>query len=137
MRVFVIRPFGTKEGIDFDRVDEVLIQPALRKLETREDPISGGTTGLISRQGNIREDMFRMIVASDLVIADVSIHNANAFYELGIRHALRPRRAEDVASLDVRESRDRDSVRAPAARGSRFPARRPEQPRRLEPRPGL
>ena len=54
MRVFVIRPFGTKEGIDFDRVDEVLIQPALRKLETREDPISGGTTGLISRQGNIR-----------------------------------------------------------------------------------
>ena len=59
MRVFVIRPFGTKEGIDFDRVDEVLIQPALRKLETRDDPISGGTTGLISRQGNIREDMVR------------------------------------------------------------------------------
>lgn len=90
MRVFVIRPFGVKEGIDFDRVDAELIQPALQKLATRDDPISGGTTGLISRQGNIREDMFRMIVASDLVVADVSIHNANAFYELGIRHALRP-----------------------------------------------
>lgn len=90
MRVFVIRPFGVKEGIDFDRVDTDLIQAALRKLATLDNPISGGTTGLISKQGNIREDMFRMIVASDLVIADVSIHNANAFYELGIRHALRP-----------------------------------------------
>src|SRR5262249_58003378 len=35
--------------------------------------------------------MFRLLVVADLVIADVSIHNANAFYELGIRHALRPR----------------------------------------------
>jgi hypothetical protein len=34
--------------------------------------------------------MFRLLAISDLVIADVTIHNANAFYELGIRHALRP-----------------------------------------------
>lgn len=91
MRLFVIRPFGTKDGINFDRVDSDLIQPAAAQLEQYGFSISGGTTGQISRQGNIREDMFRMIVASDLVIADVSIHNANAFYELGIRHALRPR----------------------------------------------
>jgi hypothetical protein len=112
MRVFVIRPFGTKEGIDFERVDAALIQPALRKLETPENPISGGTTGLISKQGNIREDMFRMIVAADLVIADVSIHNANAFYELGIRHALRPRhtfvlrsRTDDAYPFDLQTDR--------------------------------
>jgi hypothetical protein len=90
MRVFIIRPFGEKEGIDFDRVDKDLLQAAIRKLNEQGFTLSGGTTGLISKQGNIREDMFRMIVASDLVIADVSIHNANAFYELGIRHALRP-----------------------------------------------
>lgn len=89
MRLFVIRPFGTKEGIDFERVDHDLIQPATARLKDYGFPISGGTTELISRQGNIREDMFRMIVASDLVIADVSIHNANVFYELGIRHSLR------------------------------------------------
>ena len=35
--------------------------------------------------------MFRLLVLSDLVIADVSIHNANVFYELGIRHGLRDR----------------------------------------------
>lgn len=112
MRVFVIRPFGVKEGIDFDRVDRDLIQEALKQLATRDDPITGGTTGLISKQGNIREDMFRMIVASDLVIADVSIHNANAFYELGIRHALRPNhtfllrsRTDDPYPFDLQTDR--------------------------------
>jgi len=99
MRVFIIRPFNTKEGIDFERVDKELIQAALAKLATLGFASSGGTTGEISRQGNIREDMFRMIVAADLVIADVSIHNANAFYELGIRHALRPRHTFLLRSL--------------------------------------
>ena len=28
---------------------------------------------------------------ADVVVADVSIHNANVFYELGIRHAVRNR----------------------------------------------
>lgn len=91
MRVFIIRPFGTKEGIDFERVDAELIRCALEQLNQQDFPIFGATTGLISKQGNIREDMFRLIAVSDLVIADVSIHNANVFYELGMRHALRPR----------------------------------------------
>jgi hypothetical protein len=47
--------------------------------------VAGGTTAEINRAGNIREDMFRLLVVADLVIADVSIHNANVFYELGIR----------------------------------------------------
>ena len=33
--------------------------------------------------------MFRELVTADLVIADLSIHNANVFYELGIRHGVR------------------------------------------------
>jgi hypothetical protein len=91
MRVFIVRPFRVKEAVDFERVETDLIQPALKALRQQGIEITGGTTGEISRQGNIREDMFRLIVVSDLVIADVSIHNANVFYELGIRHALRPR----------------------------------------------
>ena len=51
--------------------------------------MQGGTTTEIVEQGNIREDMFRLLVTAELVIADVSIHNANVFYELGIRHGLR------------------------------------------------
>ena len=67
-------------------VEEKLIAPALEPAG-----IEGRTTGEITRQGNIREDMFRLLVLSDIVIADVSIYNANVFYELGIRHGLRDR----------------------------------------------
>jgi hypothetical protein len=92
VRAFIVRPFGTKEdregrSIDFDRVERELIGPALTW-----HGIAGRTTGEIAAAGNIREDMFRLLIAADLVIADVSIHNANVFYELGIRHALRPAR---------------------------------------------
>ncbi len=90
MRAFFVRPFGTKEGIDFDEVEKSLIRPALLRLRDERDiAIDGGTTGEFLRQGNIREDMFRLLVTADLVVADVSIYNPNAFYELGIRHALR------------------------------------------------
>jgi Tetratricopeptide Repeats-Sensor len=85
-RAFIVRPFGTKEGIDFDAVDQALIQPALKAAG-----VPGSTTANIAEAGNIREDMFRLLVTADLVVADLSIHNANVFYELGIRHGLRPR----------------------------------------------
>lgn len=90
MRAFFVRPFGIKEGINFDEVETALIRPALARLREQHGiDIDGGTTGEFTRQGNIREDMFRLLVTADLVVADVSIYNANAFYELGIRHALR------------------------------------------------
>lgn len=86
MHAFIVRPFGEKKGIDFDRVERELIMPVLRDLG-----FSGGTTAEIVEQGNIRSDMFEELLLADLVIADISIHNANVFYELGIRHALRNR----------------------------------------------
>jgi hypothetical protein len=79
-RAFIIRPFGAKAGVNFDAVDEKLIQPALAQIG-----VSGNTTTEIVEQGNIREDMFRLLVCADLVIADIPVHNANVFYELGIR----------------------------------------------------
>src|SRR3989441_7664621 len=87
MRAFIIRPFGTKAGIDFDKVEHELIDPVLAATG-----IQGRTTGEIVAAGNIREDMSQLLLISDLVIADISIHNANAYYELGIRHALREKR---------------------------------------------
>lgn len=86
MRAFVIRGFGQKAGVDFERVHAELIAPALQ-----EAGIDGGTTGDILQAGNVREDMFRELVLADVVVADVSVHNANVFYELGIRHAVRNR----------------------------------------------
>ena len=87
MRAFIIRPFGTKKGIDFDAVEKLLIDPALQILG-----VAGRTTLDILRQGNIRLDMFQRLLTADLVVADISIANANVFYELGIRHALRDKR---------------------------------------------
>ena len=86
MRAFIVRPFGVKNDIDFDAVEEKLIGPALDKLG-----VTGRTTGEIVGQGNIRTDMFQLLLTADLVVADLSIHNANVFYELGIRHSLRDR----------------------------------------------
>src|SRR5262245_33436021 len=87
-RVFIVRPFGTQEGIDFDAIERDLIQPAIKQVKA--DTLAGGTTLPFVEQGNIREDMFRELVTADLVVADLSIHNANVFYELGIRHGVRP-----------------------------------------------
>ncbi|HEX8422578.1 MAG TPA: tetratricopeptide repeat-containing protein, partial [Pyrinomonadaceae bacterium] len=87
MRAFIVRPFGIKNEIDFDAVDRDLIAPALH-----EAGFTGGTTIDILRAGNIRIDMFQRLLTADLVVADLSIHNANVFYELGIRHSLRDKR---------------------------------------------
>src|ERR1700758_1510239 len=96
--VFIVRPFGKKvvsikdkDGkaasveVDFEEIDSSLIQKALAR-----NGLDGKTTGVIAQAGNIRLDMFQMLIAYDVVIADISIDNANAFYELGIRHGLRP-----------------------------------------------
>lgn len=106
MLAFIVRPFGTRRDIDFDRVEQELIGPVLDGLAIR-----GRTTQEIARAGNIRTDMFERLLLADLVIADVSIHNANVYYELGVRHALRPRttiliraRGDDVP-FDLRTDR--------------------------------
>jgi hypothetical protein len=89
MRAFIIRPFGKKKDlkgneIDFDKVSNELIGPALDAIGAE-----GRETLDIVEAGNIRADMFRRLLTADIVVADLSIHNANVFYELGIRHALR------------------------------------------------
>ena len=95
--VFIVRPFGNrpvpvkKDGkdvsvdVDFTAIDRDLIREALKRTG-----LGGQTTEAIAEAGNIRLDMFQMLIAYDLVIADISIDNANVFYELGIRHGLRP-----------------------------------------------
>lgn len=92
LRAFIVRPFGTKKDrnqneVDFDAVQEQLIVPALESVG-----VDGRTTLDILRAGNIRVDMFQRLLTADLVVADLTIDNANVFYELGIRHALREKR---------------------------------------------
>jgi tetratricopeptide (TPR) repeat protein len=106
MRAFIIRPFGVKQGIDFDRAARELIDPALSALG-----LTGRDTIEIVKQGNIHLDMFQRLLTADLVVADLTIHNANVFYELGIRHALREKRtfllraAQDAYPFDLQTYR--------------------------------
>ena len=106
MRAFIIRPFGVKQGIDFDRVADSLIGPALAAIGA-----TGRDTIEIVKQGNIRIDMFQLLLTADLVVADLSIHNANVFYELGLRHALRSKRTfllrsnQDAYPFDLQTDR--------------------------------
>jgi conflict system pore-forming effector with SLATT domain/uncharacterized protein DUF4231 len=86
VRAFVIRGFGQHEGVDFELIHQKLIGPALT-----EAGVEDGGSGEIFEAGNVREDMLRELYLADIVVADVSVDNASVFYELGIRHALRPR----------------------------------------------
>jgi hypothetical protein len=103
-RAFVIRPFGRKtdsagKQIDFERVHGELIGPALEATG-----LGGSTTGEIVEPGNIREDMFSLIFEADVVVCDITVHNANVFYELGIRHALRKKRTVLIKGGPTRDS---------------------------------
>ena len=102
MKAFIVRPFGTKAGINFDDVQKDLIAPALASLD-----IQGGTTAPFLQAGNIRADMFQQLLVADLVVADISIHNDNVFYELGIRHALQPKRTFLLRAKSLKEAKDR------------------------------
>jgi hypothetical protein len=89
MRCFVIRGFGEKKDakgqpINFDNVHQELIMPALRACK-----LSGDTTVEVVGAGQIQQDMFQLILQADVVVCDVTVHNPNVFYELGVRHALR------------------------------------------------
>lgn len=89
MRYFVIRGFGVKQdrkgqAFDFDRTQRELIDPALALHR-----FEGGTTATELDAGSIHADMFELILHADVVVCDISVHNANVFYELGVRHSLR------------------------------------------------
>lgn len=75
---------GDDLALNFDKVQELLIDPALRKLR-----IVGATTGAVIEAGNIREDMFSRLLTADLVIVDLTLANPNVYYELGVRQAFR------------------------------------------------
>ncbi len=88
---FVLMPFGRKADatgrvIDFDAVYREVIAPGveaagLEVIRADEEQV-GGT---------IHKPMYERLMLCEYAIADVTGANPNVYYELGIRHALRPR----------------------------------------------
>ncbi len=88
---FVIMPFGRKKGADgslydFNAIYTQLIKPSLEMAGFEPFRADEETSS-----GDILTDMFQELLLADLCVADMSIDNANVFYELGIRHAFRKR----------------------------------------------
>jgi len=84
LHAFVAMPYKTKEGINFDKVYQKLICPALHS-----EGLQVFRADEEQSSGDIRKDMFQELLLADIVIADLSIDNPNVWYELGVRHALR------------------------------------------------
>src|SRR5512142_582039 len=87
---FVLMPFGRKPGvggavIDFDEVYQAVLRPAIEAAELepiRADEEQAG--------GIIHKPMFERLILCEYAVADLTAANANVFYELGVRHAVKP-----------------------------------------------
>jgi len=86
---FVLMPFGRKPAaggalIDFDAVYSDLIAPAVEQAGLEplraDEELAGGI---------IHKPMFERLILCDYAVADLTTANANVFYELGLRHAVK------------------------------------------------
>ena len=83
-RCFVVGPIGeagTETRIKADWVLDGIVKPVLEKRGYLVERADG-----ISKPGNIDTQVINAVIEAELVVADLSEHNANAFYELGLRH---------------------------------------------------
>lgn len=90
---FMVMGFGVKmdyrnsRKIDLDVTYKTVIKPLFDNEFKDLDLLRADE---ICHAGSIDKDMYEMLLKADLVIADITTENANAIYELGVRHALRP-----------------------------------------------
>jgi tetratricopeptide (TPR) repeat protein len=87
---FVLMPFGKKSddsgrSIDFDQIYERIIGPGIQGADLEpiraDEEVAGGF---------IHKPMFERLMLCDYAVADLTTANPNVFYELGIRHGIRP-----------------------------------------------
>ncbi|MEA3413723.1 MAG: TRAFs-binding domain-containing protein [Pseudomonadota bacterium] len=87
---FVLMPFGRKPDsgglmIDFDKVYDRVIKPAIEN--TGMEPIRADEE---QAGGIIHKPMYERLLLCEFAVADLTTANANVYYELGVRHAVRP-----------------------------------------------
>jgi tetratricopeptide (TPR) repeat protein len=87
---FVLMPFGKKlddsgRAIDFDQIYDRIIGPGIQQAELEPIRADEEVVG-----GFIHKPMFERLMLCDYAVADLTTANPNVFYELGIRHGIRP-----------------------------------------------
>jgi tetratricopeptide (TPR) repeat protein len=88
---FVLMPFGKKMDAagrvtNFDSIYLKIIVPAVARAGL--EPIRADEEKI---GGTIHKPMFERLMLCHYAVADITGANPNVFYELGIRHAMRPR----------------------------------------------
>ena len=86
----IVMPYGkrkdaTGRSVDFDAVYERLVVPAVRAAGLEpvraEDPRSGGI---------MQKHSYQRLMHCECLVADLTTANAAVYYQVGVRHALRP-----------------------------------------------
>jgi len=99
---FVLMPFGRKSDaggreIDFDKEYEDLIKQSIENTgmqPVRADEEMAG--------GIIHKPMYERLIICDYAVVDLTTANANVYYELGVRHAVRPGSTTLIFAEDTR-----------------------------------
>ena len=109
---FVLMPFGKKQDasgatVDFDAVYQKLIAPAIEDSGLEPLRADEEMTG-----GIIHKPMFERLILCPYAVADLTTANANVFYELGVRHAIRPYSTVPVFARGMRLPFDVAPIRA-------------------------
>ena len=109
---FVVMGFNTKTDpnsgkvFDLDKSYKYIIKPAAEAAGftcERADEIQ--------HSGVIDVPMYERLLDADLVIADLSTSNVNAFFELGIRYALKPRATICIAESGFKNPFDTNHIK--------------------------
>jgi hypothetical protein len=85
--VFYVTPIGSDGSAQRKHSDlflSTLVEPALESFELKVVRADG-----IDKPGTITKQIIELLLKARLVIADLSFHNPNVFYELAIRHMTR------------------------------------------------
>jgi tetratricopeptide (TPR) repeat protein len=108
---FVFMPYGQKADgkgftIDFDGIYRDLVAPAIREAGLEairpDEPVIGGM---------IHKPMLEQAILCDYAVVDLTTANANAIYELGARHGVRPNATVVIFSEASGVTLDHDTLR--------------------------
>ncbi len=110
---FFIAPIGPHESEQRRHSDAILssfVEKALAMVEPKRRVVRADT---ITQPGLITKQVVEYLLHSQLVIADLSYHNPNVFYELAVRHAtgkpvIHIKRTSDPIPFDNKDFRTID-----------------------------
>lgn len=110
---FFIAPIGADDSEHRRHSDAILSSYVERALATVEPKLRVVRADKITQPGMITKQVIEYLLKSRLVVADLSYHNPNVFYELAVRHAtgkpvIHIKRTSDPIPFDNKDFRTID-----------------------------